>query len=323
MQFFFPHVHDGIDWMQGYDFLDKELQQVVRDAELGRRLVDKLVKVYTTEGKETWVLIHVEVQGKVETDFARRMYVYNYRLFDRYDRKIASLAVLADEQASWRPETFEYTLWKCEVKLQFDVVKLLDYRERESELEQSNNPCVMVALSYLKTRETRKRPDDRYYWKLRLFKILYERGYSKDDIVELTRFLDWIMVLPEELEQRFEENITQLTEEEAMRYIASYERIWLERGMKQGAEQGLQQGLRQGLKQGFLEGEEQGKRLVRLEIYRNSIVDILEARFAPLPRSIINKIHEIDDVSVLKELLKNAATTSSPEEYLTLLETSV
>ena len=42
MLFFFPQVHQEIDWNKGFEFLDQELQQVVRDAELGKRLVDKL-----------------------------------------------------------------------------------------------------------------------------------------------------------------------------------------------------------------------------------------------------------------------------------------
>ncbi|HHD63118.1 MAG TPA: hypothetical protein ENK96_01865 [Desulfobulbaceae bacterium] len=36
LQFFFPVAAGGIDWQAGYRFLDKELQQVTRDAELGR-----------------------------------------------------------------------------------------------------------------------------------------------------------------------------------------------------------------------------------------------------------------------------------------------
>ena len=45
LEFFFPHVYAQIDWAKGYEFLDKELQKIVRDADLGRRLVDALVKV--------------------------------------------------------------------------------------------------------------------------------------------------------------------------------------------------------------------------------------------------------------------------------------
>jgi len=41
----FPQVHRHIDWSRGYESLDKEFQQVVREAEVGRRYVDKLVKV--------------------------------------------------------------------------------------------------------------------------------------------------------------------------------------------------------------------------------------------------------------------------------------
>lgn len=43
---FFPEIHAGIDWTKGWRFLDKELRQVVQDAELGRRYADKLVEVW-------------------------------------------------------------------------------------------------------------------------------------------------------------------------------------------------------------------------------------------------------------------------------------
>jgi len=43
------------------------------------------------------VLIHIAVQGQADAEFPRRMYTYNYRLFDRYNRRVASLAVLGDE----------------------------------------------------------------------------------------------------------------------------------------------------------------------------------------------------------------------------------
>src|SRR5207248_3994651 len=97
----FPYIHAQIDWARGYEALDKELQQVTREAELGRRYVDKLVKVWTKDGAECWVLIHVEVQTARDVEFPKRMYVYNYRVFDRYNRPVASLAVLADGDPDW------------------------------------------------------------------------------------------------------------------------------------------------------------------------------------------------------------------------------
>jgi hypothetical protein len=92
--FFFPAAAEGIDWSRGHTFLDKELQQIVQDAELGKRLADKLVKVWRKDGDDAWVLAHVEVQGQERSDFAKRMFVYNYRIFDRYDRPVARTMVM-------------------------------------------------------------------------------------------------------------------------------------------------------------------------------------------------------------------------------------
>ena len=50
------------------------------------------------------------------------------------------------------------------------------------------------------------------------------------------------MVLPQELEERFQTELARFEEETKMPYITSIERMGLERGMEQGLQQGLQQG---------------------------------------------------------------------------------
>ena len=74
LAFFFPLAAADIDWSRGVEFLDKELQKVTRKATQGRRAVDKLIKVHRASGEETWALVHIEIQGQKQTDFARRMY---------------------------------------------------------------------------------------------------------------------------------------------------------------------------------------------------------------------------------------------------------
>ncbi|MGH9843032.1 MAG: hypothetical protein ACREEM_30200 [Blastocatellia bacterium] len=44
--FFFPRVYEEIDWSRGFEFLDKEMQRLSAKASVGRRTVDKLVKVW-------------------------------------------------------------------------------------------------------------------------------------------------------------------------------------------------------------------------------------------------------------------------------------
>ncbi|MFY7997332.1 MAG: cytosolic protein, partial [Candidatus Kapaibacteriota bacterium] len=71
MAMFFPEAAAKIDWSAGYEFLDKELQQIVRDAELGKRFADKLVRVRLAEsGDEQVIIVHLEIQGQHDPDFA-------------------------------------------------------------------------------------------------------------------------------------------------------------------------------------------------------------------------------------------------------------
>jgi hypothetical protein len=233
---FFPNVHRQIDWSRGYESLDKEFQQVVREAEVGRRYVDKLVKVWTKEGVECWVLIHVEVQTARESKFAQRMYVYNYRVFDRYNRPVASLAVLADDEPNWRPSEFRNSLFGCEAGIRFPAVKLLDFAAHETMLEASANPFAQVVLAHLKARQTHGDPAGRYAWKVRLVRNLYERGFSAKDVRDLFRVIDWLMELPPPLVEAFRQDLDQIQQERRMPYVTSIERLALRKGLCEGIE---------------------------------------------------------------------------------------
>ena len=152
------------------------------------------------------------------------MYVYHYRLFDRYNRSIASLAVLGDDPPIWKPNQFSDELWGCEVKFKFPIVKLLEYNQQWTELEAGSNPFATVVMAHLKAKETRQNDQERKRWKLDLTKRLYEKGYQREDIINLFRFIDWLMRLPEELEQSFWQEVTQYEQENKMPYITSVER---------------------------------------------------------------------------------------------------
>ncbi|MBD2181815.1 transposase [Planktothrix sp. FACHB-1355] len=285
MAFCFPDTHRDIDWQRGYETLDTELQEVIRDAETGRRLADKLVKVWLNSGEEAIVLIHVEIQGQEQSDFSERMYIYNHRLFDRYRQKVFSFAVLGDENTNWRPTGYSYSRWGFQSSLQFPVVKLLDYAA--ATLEESTNPFATIIAAHLETQATRSDLQRRFQSKLRLVRRLYERGYSRNQILELFRFIEWIMALPAAVQQEFKTEIRRIEEERRMSYITSFER------------DGIQQG--------------------RLQTSREDVIEVLETRFSTVPDTLKNSIFAIDDLGLLKQLLKRAITIDSVQEFEQLL----
>lgn len=229
---FFPDIHAQIDWERGYTLLDKELQQVTRDANLGRRLADTLVQVWRRDGTDVWVLIHIEVQGTAERDFARRMFVYYYRLFDRYERPIMSVAVLADEQADWRPARFVQDLWGCAVELRYPVVKLTDWRTREDELATSTNPFAVVVRAHLVAQATVGAAEARGRAKIGLIRGLFGQGYARERVLDLLRLIDWLVALPEEEERLVERELERIEEEQRMAYVTSWERMGLVDGQR-------------------------------------------------------------------------------------------
>ncbi|MGB6301877.1 MAG: cytosolic protein [Rivularia sp. (in: cyanobacteria)] len=237
--FFFPQTHRRIDWTRKVEFLDKELLSVVGDAEIGTRFADKLVKVYLLNGEENWILVHVEVQSQEEAEFALRMYTYNYRIYDKYQKFVVSLAILGDENPNWRPSQYNRQLFGCGISFRFPVVKLLDYEQRLSELEQSRNPFTTVVMAHLQAKATTSDRTERKQQKLTLVKRLYELGFERDSIIILFRFIDWMMTLPADLAKEFWQEYSSFEESKRMQYVTSVERIGIEKGTRKGLLQGI------------------------------------------------------------------------------------
>jgi hypothetical protein len=147
-----------------------------------------------------------------------------------------SLAILADDDPSWRPSQYEYSRWGFRTGTTFPIVKLLDYAPQSQALEVDSNPFATVVLAHLKTLETWRSPEKRQAWKVRLVKGLYQRGMDPEDVRQLFRFIDWIMELPKEQESLFWQEITTSQQEKRMPFITIAERVGMEKGLLRGIE---------------------------------------------------------------------------------------
>jgi len=203
-----------------------------------------LVKVYLKEGKELWLLIHCEVQGEEEQDFSERIYIYNYRIFDRYRKQVVSLVVFTDDNESFRPNRYETKKWGTKLTFEFSTVKLLDYRDRIKELEKDNNPFALIVLTYLKLYSLRKKDiNSLYSLKFSIARAIIESGrYEREEALNLLCFLDWLLVLPEDLEIKFNEDVSKIEEASKMPYVTSFERVGYKKGKEEGKEEGREEG---------------------------------------------------------------------------------
>jgi hypothetical protein len=253
--------------------------------------------VWLTDGHEAWVLIHAEVQSQRDDDFPERMYVYNYRLYDRHRHPVVSLAVLGDEQPAWRPDRFGYTLCGCTVGLEFPVVKLLEYGADLLALEAGDNPFAPLVLAHLKTLETRQDPAARQGWKIRVIKSLYERGFTGDQVRQLFRLIDWFMDLPQELEEQLQQELIRFEEEKHMPYITGIERLAEKRGKAEGK----------------VEGKAEGR--------VDTLLQILEKRSATaVPTELASAVRATSDLALLERWVDLALQVTSLEEFRRLAQ---
>lgn len=252
IEYCLPELSRQIDWRQGIISLDKEFHAIVKDNLTGTNFVDKLVKVFLSNNHEQWILIHVEVQGTPDKNFSKRMFIYACRIYDRYQQPLVSCAVLTDEKKQWRPSYYEVATYGTKIRLDFLVLKLIDYHGQKAELERSKNPFASVLLSQLTALETKKLPNnEKLNIKYNLTKRLYGKGYHKETIKKLYLFLDWLIHLSPEFELEYKQAVYQLEESIKMRYISTIERM----GIEEGLQKGLQKGKAEGKAEGIVEGK--------------------------------------------------------------------
>lgn len=293
LKFFYHNIHQQINWEKPPISLEKELQQITASAKTEKRHADKLFKVWLLNDQELWLLIHIEVQSQYDKEFPMRIFIYNYRAFDLYHQPVISLAILGDDNQKWRPDSYQYGIGSSQVKIEFSIVKLLDFQWEE--LEASNNIFAKVVMAHLKTKATSKNFAERKEWKWQLIRSLYEEGLTKFDIINLGKFIDKMMSLPPSLQQKFKEQVNQFEQERKMPFLSTIEEMALERGQEIGQEKGAK------------------------EARQQDIFDLLETRFNTLPESLVKSLNKIDDLALLKELLIETIKVNSLEEFEALI----
>ncbi|TDN95747.1 putative transposase/invertase (TIGR01784 family), partial [Halomonas ventosae] len=78
--------------------------------------------------------------------------------------------------------------------------------------------------------------------KVALIRLLYERGYSREQVVQLFTIIDWMLQLPRALEPAFVQAVYAIQEEKHMPYVNTIERVEREKERQEGEQQGIEKG---------------------------------------------------------------------------------
>ncbi len=294
LEFFFPNIATELDWSRGYTNKDKDLLKITRTAKLGKREADCLMQVTRSDGEIQLVLIHVEVQNQRDPDFAKRMYIYHYRIADFYQMPVCSLAILGDKHPDWRPSTHHQGVWNCGLLFWFPVAKLEDRRSRLEQLETEPNPFGPLVAAHLQSHNGGPASDLRREVKFRMLRRLFARGLSNDEVRTLVHLVDWILHLSPKQSRLFLGQMEQYEQEQDMAYINTFERAGWERGLEAGRDEGLKR---------------------HLETMRATVRNILSARFGSVPDEVTKGLEAVKDMERLSQLAVLAAERESLGDF--------
>jgi len=281
-----PEIHALIDWSRGVESLEQELRYAIRLAGRGKRTVDKLFRVWLKDGRDAWVLLHVEFQSQVDPTLPERVFICSTLLFARHRMPVASFVVLGDPTAEWRPEGFGYDAFGRGAHLSFHTVKLLDWQDRLAELEASSNPFALIILAHLASLETKRKPRNRLEWKKRLTLWLLEKGAPEQVVVDLFRFMDLIMALPDDLAVEYDEAAEEYRRRETMPVLSQTFQRAAQRAEREGA----------------------------LNEAREAVIRALDVRFPEAPDTLRERIRAIGDLPLLRELQTAVIRAASVED---------
>lgn len=298
MDFFFSELAARIDWSKRPRFRDKELAAIGLGGSAGGIVADKLVEVCLRGDSMLRILVHVEVQTQRDSSLARRVLDYNYRIFNEHNLPVASLVLLTDDDGNWHPHAFHNDVLGTVMGISFATAKLLDYAVPGTALLASDNPFAWISMAHLRTQQARHDPAALYAAKWEMTRLLYQHGWRKKRIIVLFNVINWMMVLPEQHQQRYWRAVLKLEKELNMECMNPLEqwlmdkgvRKGLKEGMQQGRQQGLEQGLERGLKQGMEQGLEQGLARGRMEGAVALLERQLVRRFGPLSQTVLRKL---------------------------------
>ena len=240
LRFYISEADAIFDIERGFDFMDKELQEIMPQVQHpgGNRFVDMLVKTWLRNGKEEWILIHIEIQGQNDDDFAKRMFTYYYRVLDRYNASITAYAIFTGDKNQKRPGFYENHFLGTSLLYTYNSYHIYDHSE--AELLAMNNPFALVILAAQKALLAGKIPEaelGEQRWTIA--KALIESGqYNHEQIQKFILFLkNFIQIDSPELNSIFEGRIDLLTgKKDTMGILETVKYIAWEEGREEGEE---------------------------------------------------------------------------------------
>ena len=239
-----PELYDDVDFSQEVKFLDKELQDTIQ-VTLGEehnpaKFIDTLVELPLKSGKNKWILLHIEVQGKGGEDISYRMVLYCCLIFAHYRRMPVALAILTDKRPSGEtPGKFEFSEYGTKLLYKYNLFEV--YNQDDEKLLNSDNPfdSFIYATKKYSDYMSSENQKIKLEYLLKIARNLYGRGLNEKERACIVVFVSRLVNLAdEELRKQFFNELKKLGGEEDMNELNWIEEHFYNQAIDKGRNEG-------------------------------------------------------------------------------------
>ena len=239
-----PELHNDVDFSQEVKFLDKELQDTIQvtlaEEHNSAKFIDSLVELPLKSGKNQWVLLHVEVQGKGGEDISYRMMLYCCLIFAHYRRMPVALAILTDKRPSNEtPGKFEFSEYGTKLLYKYNLFEVYD--QDDEKLLNSDNPFDSFIYASKKYSDYMSSENQKIKleYLLKISRNLYERGLNAKERAGIIVFVSRLINLEdEELRKQFFDELKKLKGEDVMNEMTWIEEHFYNQALDRGRDEG-------------------------------------------------------------------------------------
>lgn len=214
LYFFYPNADELFDLNAGFTFLDKELHNInqERGKNTGIREADTLTRIHMKDGTEQLILLNVELEGSSHSNIARRVYIYNYRIEDKFDLPVASLVIYTGDENQKTPTEYKQSILNTSLHFKFHAYHIFDHSEEM--LLNMNSMFGYIILACRKSLKEGKVPEEELgasRWPIARA-LIESNKYSNEQIYNFVEFLKNIVhVGNSELNSNFDKYIYKIS----------------------------------------------------------------------------------------------------------------
>ena len=139
-------------------------------------------------GETIWILLHIEIQGYLDTIFDKRMHQMRYRIEDLFGVNPAMLAIYTDDDPHYHPKQYELETWKTTTRTAFLTYKVMEVPPSMFPIQDSPVATIME-VAYHATKSKKMLDGDIMNLYLPIVKQLLTKGYPKQQIRFLLSFI--------------------------------------------------------------------------------------------------------------------------------------